>query len=210
MNEFTLREMIFHGWPMLSILCFASILSITVIWERVVMLRRARLNARLFVQNALEVLNQRGTEAAITYCERFHQPVATVVRAILLEKGDREAREQAGRYALQGRILEMEENVAILGTIGSVAPFLGLLGTVIGIIKAFIDVAIHAGGGLEVVASGIAEALITTAVGLFVAIPAVIGYNYCVNRIRRITGEIDVAAYPLLKREPPAGGTILG
>jgi len=74
-----------------------------------------------------------------------------------------------------------------------------LFGTVTGIIKCFIDMATHAGGGVEVVAAGIAEALIATAVGLFVAIPAVVGYNYCVNKIRRIAGEIDVAVFRLIE-----------
>jgi biopolymer transport protein ExbB len=206
MNELTVHRMIVNGWPMLSILAFTSILSIAVMWERFVLLRRARLNANLFVKNVLEIISQRGAAVAITYCERFSQPVSTVAQAILLEGGDREARERAGRYALQTRIEEMEEHVAILGTIGGVAPFLGLMGTVIGIIKAFMDVAMHSGGGLEVVSSGIGEALITTAVGLFVAIPAVVGYNYCVNRIRRLTGEIDLAVHPLTERGHTGGG----
>jgi biopolymer transport protein ExbB len=70
---------------------------------------------------------------------------------------------------------------------------------VTGIIKCFIDMATHAGGGVEVVAAGIAEALIATAVGLFVAIPAVVGYNYCVNKIRRLSGEIDIAVFHLIE-----------
>ena len=70
----------------------------------------------------------------------------------------------------------------------------------IGIIKAFADIAANVGGGPEVVAAGIAEALITTACGLLVAIPALIGYNYCVNRVQHISDQLDHALYYLLEK----------
>lgn len=205
MNQFTIREMIIQGWPVLSILTIGSILSLTVIWDRIATLRRARLDATRFVATVLQNLEQDGLQTAVAYCGRFRQPISHVVRAILITPGGRELKERAAQHALQAQILELESYVPVLGTIGSIAPFVGLFGTVLGIIKAFMDIASHSGGGLEVVASGIAEALITTAVGLFVAIPAVIGYNYCINQIRRLTGEIDHAVYPVIARTATDG-----
>lgn len=209
MTQFTFREMFLQGWPLLSILILASILSVTVIWDRISALHRAKKDAIRFVTDVIHLLTTKDAGAALAYCQRFSQPVAVVARAILQQTGGRAARERAGRNALQGCIHDLERYVPILGTIGSIAPFLGLLGTVIGIIKAFLDMATHAGGGIEVVASGIAEALITTAVGLFVAIPAVIGYNYCVQRIRRLTDEIDLAMYRLIEYLCPEDPTRL-
>ena len=205
MSEFTFKAMIMQGWPVLSILFIASIVSITVIVDRFFAYRRAWLNAERFVGKIMKIIEAQGMNSALAYCGQFPQPVSVVVQAVLRENGDREAKDRAAQNAMQGQILEMERRIAILGTTGSVAPFIGLFGTVTGIIKCFIDMATHAGGGIEIVAAGIAEALIATAIGLFVAIPAVIGYNYCVNKIRRISGEIDVAAFRLIESTSISG-----
>lgn len=100
----------------------------------------------------------------------------------------------------------LEKNLNFLATVGSNAPFIGLLGTVLGIMKAFNDLALNATGGNEVVMAGIAHALVATAVGLFVAIPAVIGYNYYQKLVRQSLQTIDVAkelclAYAKSKRK---------
>lgn len=88
---------------------------------------------------------------------------------------------------------KLEKNLNFLATVGSNAPFVGLLGTVLGIMKAFSDLSQSAGAGNEAVMSGIAHALVATAVGLFVAIPAVIGYNYFQKLVRQSLQSIDVA-----------------
>ncbi len=88
---------------------------------------------------------------------------------------------------------KLERNLNFLATVGSNAPFVGLLGTVLGIMKAFSDLAGNTGGGNDVVMAGIAHALVATAVGLFVAIPAVIAYNYFQKLVRQSLQSIDVA-----------------
>lgn len=88
---------------------------------------------------------------------------------------------------------KLEKNLNFLATVGSNAPFVGLLGTVLGIMKAFSDLSSNPGGNNEAVMSGIAHALVATAVGLFVAIPAVIGYNYFQKLVRQSLASIDVA-----------------
>jgi biopolymer transport protein ExbB/TolQ len=101
---------------------------------------------------------------------------------------------------LRAQLRELETFIPILGTIGSIAPFVGLLGTVVGIIKAFKAISTSAGAaGPEVVSGGISEALLTTAAGLAVAIPAVLAYNFYITRLRRLAEEIDLAAFEAIE-----------
>jgi biopolymer transport protein ExbB len=94
--------------------------------------------------------------------------------------------------------LALEKHLGILGTLGNNAPFIGLFGTVIGIIKAFAYLARNQGGGAAVVMAGIAEALVATAVGLLVALPAVVAFNIFQGRIRRTMGRVDAMAHMIL------------
>jgi biopolymer transport protein ExbB len=94
--------------------------------------------------------------------------------------------------------LAMEKHLGILGTLGNNAPFIGLFGTVLGIIKAFADLSRNQGGGAAVVMAGIAEALVATAVGLLVALPAVVAFNIFQGRIRRTMGRVDAVAHTIL------------
>ncbi len=200
MNEFTLREMILNGWPVLSVLLVMSILSVTVIIDRLLALRRARLNPQAFVSAVNRILDSQGEAGAAEYCEKFSQPLGVVALSAIRQKGDRQARERAAQHALQAQVNGLETFVPILGTIASTAPFVGLFGTVVGIVRAFRDIAVNLGGGPEVVAAGVAEALIATAFGLFVAIPAVMVYNFLVHRIRRLADAVDLAAYDVIEK----------
>ncbi len=200
MGGFGFRDMLLNSWPIISVLAVMSIISLTVILDRFTVLRRARLNAAALAANLGKLLKSHGAAAALEYSNRFSQPAAKVMAAVLLCGGGRESKERAAQHALQAEINRLESYVPILGTIGSTAPFVGLLGTVLGIIKSFQDIAVNAGGGPEIVSAGIAEALIATAFGLMVAIPAVIFYNYCVQRIQRMTQEIDIAAFEVIEQ----------
>ena len=200
MGGFTLRDMIVNGWPVLSVLTICSIISATIICDRFMALRLAAMNARLFVANVIKILQEQGGGRALAYCDQFRKPIAAVVSEILLQTGGREARERALRHAVQVQIHELERWIPVLGTIAGTAPFIGLLGTVIGIIKAFHDISVNVGGGPEVVSAGIAEALITTAFGLLVAIPAVMTFNYFIHKVQKAADEIDIAAYELIER----------
>jgi biopolymer transport protein TolQ len=108
----------------------------------------------------------------------------------------------------------LERSLNFLATIGSNAPFIGLLGTVLGIMKAFRDLAANASAGNEAVMTGIAEALVATAVGLIVAIPAVIAYNVFQKQVRGTMQSIDsvrelcVAYSKALRSKGPAKGTV--
>lgn len=94
----------------------------------------------------------------------------------------------------QKELSALEKRIPFLATTGSSAPFIGLFGTVWGIMNAFLNIGATGATSLAVVAPGIAEALIATAIGLFAAIPAVVGYNYCVSKIRKVSNDLDVVA----------------
>lgn len=96
--------------------------------------------------------------------------------------------------------MRLERNLAYLATLGSNAPFIGLFGTVLGIIKAFHDLAGNQGGGPSVVMAGISEALVATAVGLFVAIPAVVAFNTFTRLVRARMADVDWMAHLALER----------
>lgn len=198
-NSYSLQQMILSAWPVLSVLWIMSIFSVTIIVDRWLSFRRAKANFGAFLSNLLSVIKNQGLDRALDFCRRYHTPLALVAGAILAQKGERQARERAAQHALQIQINQLESYLPALGTIASTAPFVGLFGTVIGIIRAFQDISTSMGGGPEVVAGGISEALITTAFGLFVAIPATMGYNYFIRRTQRLASEIDLAVYNLIE-----------
>lgn len=99
--------------------------------------------------------------------------------------------ERSIRKSHDNEVASMESQISILATTGSTAPFIGLLGTVIGIMNAFGDIASSGSASLAVVAPGISEALFATAVGLFAAIPAVVAYNYLVNKIKKAENQLN-------------------
>ncbi|ADE29825.1 protein TolQ [Rickettsia prowazekii] len=107
-------------------------------------------------------------------------------------KNNHKERIMSAMYLAQNREIEkLEQNLNVLATIGSSAPFIGLFGTVWGIMHSFQSIASSKNTSLAVVAPGIAEALLATAIGLFVAIPAVIFYNYLISRITLINNKIE-------------------
>lgn len=134
----------------------------------------------------------------IAFCEKSDQPVAVLTRAIFKASGDREEKERLLSRTIQALVHQLETGISVLGTIASVAPFVGLLGTVVGIIRAFRAVSMSASGGASLVALGIAEALVGTAAGLVVAIPALLAYNFFVNKLRRLTQQWELAGAELV------------
>jgi biopolymer transport protein ExbB len=181
-----------------------SIYSIWVMVERYIVFQQAK-NQSLKLLGALSNVLTRGDyQQAIDITKKYKQShLAKVISAGLLEfeavrrdkkTTDPEIAIEASRQGMDRTamitIAELKENLGVLATIGATAPFVGLFGTVIGIIHAFQKMA-TSGGGIASVSAGIAEALITTAFGLFVAIPAVWAYNYFQNRIDRFTVEMS-------------------
>jgi biopolymer transport protein TolQ len=107
--------------------------------------------------------------------------------------------------ATAAEIGRLEHRLISLATLGNISPFVGLFGTVIGVMRAFEAISRTGSGGLGTVSAGIAEALVATAAGLFVAIPAVVAYNHFVSRVKACASEMDAAASELLSRAQRAG-----
>lgn len=115
---------------------------------------------------------------------------------------DRHLMERTAAHLVQGQIARLESFLPFLATTGNISPFVGLLGTVMGIISAFREIGTQGTASISAVAPGVSEALIATAVGLFTAIPAVIAYNYFLTRIRRTAFYMDSVAVEMLALLP--------
>jgi biopolymer transport protein ExbB/biopolymer transport protein TolQ len=195
------------SWGAKAVVIVMFVMSIYSIWvmvERFITFNQAK-NQSLKLLGALSNLLTKGDyQQAIDVTKKYKQShLAKVISAGLLEFEaarrdkrfvDPEVPVEAARQGMDRTamitVAELKENLGVLATIGATAPFVGLFGTVIGIIHAFEKMA-TSGGGIASVSQGIAEALITTAFGLFVAIPAVWAYNYFQNRIDRFTVEMS-------------------
>jgi biopolymer transport protein ExbB len=210
MSGISFAKLLAHGWPVMGTLMIMSVVSLAVILDRVHVFRKARMNGPEFARHVARLLRVGSRDEALRYCAGFSQPVARAAAAVVAQPGSREARERALGHAIQAEGRRLEAYVPILGTIASTSPFIGLFGTVIGIIRAFEDIAKSGGGGPEVVAVGIAEALVSTAGGLAVAIPALIAYNYFVRKTERLMDEVDLVGFDLIETmEGNAGGRSL-
>lgn len=180
------------GEPILYLLIVLSFLSIAVVIERAIAYFRNRIDVPQFTSEIVAHLNEGNRDAARALAESNQAAEARVVAEGLanFESGAIVARELMDSMTMKQQ-QRLDKRLSILGTIGSNAPFAGLLGTVLGIIKAFNDLAHNAGGGPSVVMGGIAEALVATAIGLLVAIPAVVFFNAFKNRQKGILSNIE-------------------
>jgi len=186
------------GWTMVILLVF-SLVSWFIIFERAIRFRQAKIDMDRFILKIKKlVLGGRHVEAG-DFCQETAGPVAATLKAGLrsFQRGTSSARESMERASAL-ELLRLEHLLSTLATIGSVSPFIGLFGTVLGIITAFSALAGPAAAGVSGVANGIAEALVATAAGLFTAVPAVIGYNSFVRRVTRFDTEMATAASELL------------
>jgi biopolymer transport protein ExbB len=191
----------------LWILVLLSVVSVGVMIERAAFFLARRLDATDDVARRLLAGDLAGAAAAVSGREGLE---ASVVRAAVEHagKGSQAVREVVAGTIERGRI-EYERRLAFLGTLGNNAPFIGLFGTVLGVIRAFFDLARNPGaGGSGTVMAGISEALVATAVGLFVALPAVVAYNLFQRGLRRATQRATAlghAAVAHLESRPQGG-----
>jgi len=183
----------------LWLLVLLSILSVTIMVERGIAMS-GRLVAFESLTDKMRMALAAGDLKEAT--KLLGEPRSPEVRVALiglaeLPRGSTAAIEAMSSARSRER-LAMEKHLGILGTLGNNAPFIGLFGTVLGIIRAFADLCKNQGGGAAVVMAGIAEALVATAVGLLVALPAVVAFNVFQGRIRRTMGRVDAMAHLIL------------
>jgi biopolymer transport protein ExbB len=174
------------------ILMGCSVVALTFIFERWLYYKHTSVDADRFFIKIKDAFRNDGIEKAISVCNSSLSPLAAVVKSGLEESGKdaRSIEEMMDAMAIDQRT-KLEKNLSILGTLGNIAPLIGLFGTVVGIIRAFHSLSVSGSAGPSVISAGIAEALITTAAGLVVAVPAVIFYNYYLRRVTTIMNEIE-------------------
>jgi biopolymer transport protein TolQ len=188
----------------LVLLALLSIFSWTIILYKALELRRAEQDSESFLQVYHERALDEAYEAArdlersplaavfLSAYDQLRRAARTGGKSFAMTEPQVEALRRHVGWAGSREGLRLERGLAFLATTGSAAPFIGLFGTVIGIINAFQGIGRAGSASLAVVAPGIAEALIATAVGLFAAIPATIFYNHFVGKLRGITASLDL------------------
>ncbi len=184
-------------------LILLSIISVTVVLERLWSLKNMGSVTLRITESLLEPIKKGQRDLAIAICKQNSQSPAARIFLNVLEREGSQGLDTASTLATEAMFEEtqkLKKHLWILGTVASSAPFIGLLGTVVGIIKAFENMAVAGTGGFAVVAAGISEALVATALGLAVAIIAVIFYNYFQTRISTLNSLFRIQVAKILQQ----------
>lgn len=187
------------GWVMLPIL-LCSALALAIVLERLWALRDSVVTPQRLIRRIPDLVAAPYLEERILNALRVDSPLGHILAAGLGNRGEgreviRERIEEAGRQVVH----ELERYLNTLGTIAAVTPLLGLLGTVIGMIKVFAAITAAGVGDAQALAGGISEALLTTAAGLCVAIPALILYRYLRGRVEELVVGMEAEAIRLME-----------
>lgn len=188
------------GWVMWVLLAF-SIVALAIMIERWLVLRKAKINVNEFLAKLRKALIvNRSIRDAIKICEQYRGPLASIMKAGLLKYGEpKEDIEKTIETAALHEMGRLEKRLIFLSSTANVAPLLGFFGTVSGMIKSFEALAEQGLSNPAAVASGISEALVTTAAGLLVAIPTQLAYNYFMNSINKSVRDIETSTNMLLE-----------
>lgn len=194
-------------WVMI-VLLLLSVISVSIMIERALFFRSRWKALRLVEEKVVPLIAKSELKQIRQIVENdAHTPLKVAVSDTA--RRDRDAAEKLVTSALEYDRLSLERRLTFLGTLGNNAPFIGLFGTVLGIIKAFHVLSLGHLKGTSAVMSGISEALVATAVGLFVALPAVIAFNYFQRQVDRILSVQSALALSLIaehsaKRNSPS------
>ena len=204
------RSMGYFAKGIVFVLAAMSIYSLTVMVSKWWTLRRAQKETIKFAPEFSQFLEEDNLTEAINLAESYKRShVALVLGGALGEVkpliqdgsvtvADINSAERAVERNMLLEITNLKRGLAVLATVGATAPFVGLLGTTMGIVNAFQGMAVSGSGGLASIGGGISEALITTAFGLIVAIPAVWAYNYFQTKIDNLTAEMTYTSKEMI------------
>ncbi len=196
-------DLIQKGGPMMYLIMLCSVLAFGVVIERVYHLNKARIDANKFMDDIITVLKRNKIIEAIEMCNATPGPIAHIIKAGIL-KHDRSKAEikEAVEEAAQLEIPRLEKHMPVLATIAHIAPLLGLVGTVTGMIKSFQVIQQKAMAMIPVnpgdLAGGIWEALLATLAGLAVAIPTYVAYNYLASQVDSLVFDMERSATDLV------------
>lgn len=202
MNSFHVgfKDIVSAGGFTLAVLVVLSVYSLALVWQKYALYRQVVGPLPELVARLRRIIESGKLAEAVSLCKTAKGPASDVVMAALRGPSGKEERRAAAERTLEREVAALERGLPVLGTIGSTAPFIGLFGTVLGVMRAFRDLAGAANAGPGVVAVGISEALIATAAGLFVAIPAIVAYNYFTSRANRFSDELRWLTDEILDR----------
>lgn len=183
------------GGPILWVLVVISIGAFAVVLERIVFFARNEKNiGDTFKDEILSLVANKKIDEAIALCDTKKSCVASAVKKFL-QKAPKGIDVQDYEFILKEITIKetspYESRLNLLASVISISPMLGLLGTVTGMIRAFTNISKYGAGDAAIVADGIAEALLTTAAGLMIAIPVIVVYNYLNRRLEKMENEID-------------------
>ena len=192
--------------PVFDILLICMVIMIWITFERFRTYKRKSLAIGPFMEQIKYLISKNKYDQAVEFSTSENKPLANMVKAGLTNKnkGPDEVAELMEASRMDERI-ELEKWLPVLGTLGNASPFIGLLGTVIGIIRAFKLLESAGGEGATAIMVGIAEALVTTAMGLIVAIPAVMIFNYFMGKVKNWYIEMEVVSKELIAEMVPGG-----
>jgi len=191
-QNFSLFEVILKGGWVIGLLFILSIFVFAILLNRRGYYKK-NLKGREAVMDGLRpYLSKKSYSEALEITEKNGSFLDKVIHAGLAAKTEKSSPTQAMEREAKAQLISLEQRLPLLATIGSIAPYVGLFGTVIGIIRAFQDLAMANSGGAAVVSQGIAEALFSTAAGLFVAITAVFFYNLFQARLNTAAQEAEI------------------
>ena len=205
-NMTNLRELLAAGGPILILLLLLSVYSISIILERFFKLRSTVSLSRKLMAYCRHPLRSENYQKVEDACRKEvvkNTPAAALILRLVQERNRPQAElEKIADSVIDWEVTKLQRRLTILGTLGSITPFIGLFGTVIGVMHAFKDLAANTAtsAGASVVAAGIAEALVNTAAGLFVAVPAVIAYNYYLSKTNYFPKQLENIAYEIIYR----------
>ena len=191
-------QTIIAGGPAMWMLLALSIVAIAIVIERLLFFASQHSDSKGLLRAIGQRIAADDLPGAIKIC-RQNKGMLPKILEFGLARGEKNRADitDALSIALMEHLNALERNLGVIGTIAVIAPFVGLFGTVLGIIRAFQDIALKGNSTPAVVAAGVSEALITTAAGLFVAVVAVIFFNYFKSRIKAYNQEMIVAANSL-------------
>jgi biopolymer transport protein ExbB/TolQ len=187
----TFKQLITAGGPILFVLVSLSIYSIALIWERWTVYKKTFNGMDDLLHKAHALLKTGEIKQLAEISARSKSPAGDILHKVISHYGSALEKRELAEKAVEWHVSRLGKSLTAIATIGSISPFIGLFGTVIGVIRAFKDLSMYAGAGPSVVAMGIAEALINTAAGIFVAIPAIVAYNYFAHKANEFSSEMN-------------------
>lgn len=187
------------GGPVIWVLLFVGIVGVMIFIERVLFLHRGQIRSTAFIGGIKNILAKRRIVEALTVCEETPGPVAAVVKAALLHADD--DAEKMRFYVQEAAVVELpalERRVGAIAAIAQVAPLIGLLGTILGMVTTFLAFE-HDYATSSALAKGMWQALLSTAASIMLAIPAHLAHHFLMGRVKAIVRDVEWAGNEIMK-----------